>query len=314
MQPTDATTAIPLRPRLAAAIAVGLLSALICGARLQSTGIVAGDYTWAWRGAQLLLAGENPYALIQPTGPYPYNDKLYYPLPALLIAVPTSPLPGPLAGAVFLGLSSGLLCWGLLREGWHRLPVFLSASYVYAVMTVQWAPLLTAAALLGGLAPALLAKPNLGLPILLAYGRRIHYLLCAAVALLSLLIMPSWPREWLGSLSQHLNYTPLLSWFGPFLLLALIRWREPGARLLLGLAIVPQRLLYDQVSLWLLPTTLRGSLLLTVASWIGMLAGLLTRQGMWGLAAIYLAGLWLILEKTIPWSRLRRDHGTPSSP
>lgn len=99
------------------------------------------------------------------------------------------------------------------------------------------------------------------------------------MALLSLLIMPSWPREWLGARSRHLNYTPLLSWFGPILLLALIRWREPGARLLLGLALVPQRLLYDQVALWLVPTTPRGSLLLTVASWIGMLARLLTEQG-----------------------------------
>jgi hypothetical protein len=242
-----------------------------------------------------MLAGENPYASVRPEGPYPFNDGLYYPLPGLLVVLPFALLPGSVAGALFIGLSSGLLAFGLLREGAHRLLLFAGAPYAYAVLTCQWAPLITAAALLPNLAFALPAKPNLGLPILLAYGTRRHLILCAAVVLVSFAIWPAWPVEWLASIPQHLNYTPLISWWGPALLLALWRWRAPASRLLVAMAAVPQRLLYDQVALWLIPATLRQSLALTTASWLAMMLGLLTGEGRWALAGVYLPALALVL-------------------
>ncbi len=297
LQTTSTQPAINLRRRLLIALIVTLLSGAVCYARLVSAQLVAADFTFPWRGARYLLAGENPYALIRPTGPYPYNDSLYYPLPGLLVVLPFAPLPGSLAGALFIGISSGLLAYGLLREGAHRLLVFAGAPYIYAVITCQWAPLITAAALLPNLAPMLLAKPNLGLPVLLAYGTRRHLLLCAVTLLLSFAIWPTWPAAWLAALPQHTNFTPLLTWWGPPLLLALWQWRKPAARLLLAMAIVPQRLLYDQVALWLIPTTLRTSLVLSVASWLGLMLGLLTGEGRWSLACVYLTALALILQQ-----------------
>ncbi len=283
------------RRRLAAALAVGLISAALAGLRLAGAGVLAADFTWAWRGAQLLLAGQNPYALITPTGAYPFNDFLYYPLPALLLAAPLAWLSGPLAGAVFVGISSGLLCWGLLREGWQRLLIFVSPPYLYALFSAQWSPLIMAAALLPDLAFALAAKPNLGLAVLVAYPSRRRLLIFGAALALSLLVLPSWPLDMLGHISAHLNYTPLISWYGPLILLALPFWRAAPARLLLAMALMPQRLLYDQLPLWLIPQTPRQLQLMTLASWAGVLLGLALGRGDMALASTYLPALGLIL-------------------
>jgi len=61
---------------------------------------------------------------------------------------------------------------------------------------------------------------------------------------------------------------------GPVLLLALLRWRRPEARLLLALAIVPQSILfYDQLLLWLVPATMRQSVLLSLLSVLALILG-----------------------------------------
>ncbi|NTW03976.1 MAG: hypothetical protein HGA19_22330 [Oscillochloris sp.] len=280
---------------LAIALAVAVISGTLTYLRLVGVGVLAADFTWAWRGAQFLLARENPYVQIRPDGPYPFNDFLYYPLPALLIATPLAWLSGPLAGSIFIGISSGLLCWGLLHEGQHRLILFVSPPYLYALISAQWSPLLTAAALLPNLSFALAAKPNLGLPILAAYPTRRRLLLFGATIIVSLLLLPSWPFDMLGRISAHLNYTPLISWYGPLLLLTLPFWRAAPARLLLALAIMPQRLLYDQLPLWLIPQTPRQALLLTVASWVGVILGLALRMGEMALVCTYLPALGCVL-------------------
>lgn len=281
--------------KLLLALLIGLISGTICYYWLVSHSIGAADFTWPWRGAQLLLEGKNPYKIIKATGPYPYNDALYYPLPALLLAIPTTLFPAHLAGALFIALSTGLLAWGVLNTEPHRLPLFFSAPFVYALFTAQWAPLITAAALLPWLGPALLGKPNIGVPVLLLYGNRRSWLFSAIVVLISLLILPSWPLDWYGSLKTHLNYTPLISWYGPFLLLAFLYWRQRSARLLLAMAIIPQRLLYDQLNLWLIPQSFRQSFVLSASSWLGFILGLLLNQGTWVLASTYLAALAILL-------------------
>ncbi|MBX0331038.1 hypothetical protein K2Z83_25630 [Oscillochloris sp. ZM17-4] len=292
------------RARLAGALAVALASAALAYLRLTGAGVLAADFTWAWRGAQILLAGQNPYALIRPEGAYPFNDFLYYPLPALLIAAPLAWLSGPLAGAIFIGLSSGLLCWGLLRDGSHRLILFASPPYLYALISAQWAPLITAAALLPGLAFALAAKPNLGLPVLVAYPTRRRLLLFGATVAASLIVLPSWPMDLAGQISSHLNYVPLISWYGPLVLLALPFWRAAPARLLLAMAIMPQRLLYDQLALWLIPQTPRQSLLLTLAAWAGVILGLALGWGEAALVCTYLPALGCVL-----WERRAQIRG-----
>ena len=62
--------------------------------------------------------------------------------------------------------------------------------------------------------------------------------------------------------------TPLLTPLGPLVLLGLLRWRRPEARLLMALACVPQTLvLYMTVPLFLIPATAGESLTLVALSW-----------------------------------------------
>jgi hypothetical protein len=83
--------------------------------------------------------------------------------------------------------------------------------------------------------------------------------------------------EWRTALSHRVNdvyWSPVTIVGGPLLLLALLKWRRPEARLLVALSIAPQLLLfYDQLLLWLVPKTWRESLLLTVLSWIALFIG-----------------------------------------
>jgi len=284
------------RAHLLLTIAVSLLSALITYVRLLNGNIVAADFTWAWRGARLLVEGSDPYALIRPEGAYPYNDYLYYPLPALLIALPLIPFAGPSAGAIFIGISSGLLCWGLLKEQpKHSLLLFLSAPYVYALISVQWSPLITAAAFVPVLGFCIPAKPNLGIAILIAYPHPRRIALAALSVLISLIIMPTWPLALFRSLPAHLNYVPLFNWFGLPVVLAALFWRRSAARLLVVMACVPQRLIYDQLALFLIPQTLRQMVMMIIGGWLGIFLGLIFDDGIWALSCVYLPALACIL-------------------
>lgn len=239
--------------RVLPALGIALASAAACAAR---GGLP--DLAWPFIGAARLLVGQNPYG-----GVYPLDLGLYYPLPALMLLTPLIPLGLPLATAVFIFLSVFLLAYA--RPPW---PIFLSAPFVLAVLWGQWAPLLTAAALLPAAAPLALCKPNMGLPALLykpTWGKLIG---CAVVGLVSLIILPTWPLDWLRGLKEHQNVTPLLVLpFGPLLLLLVRRWREKDARLILALACLPQRF-PDMLLLWIVPSTVRTSLLLSIASWV----------------------------------------------
>ncbi|ABU56903.1 hypothetical protein [Roseiflexus castenholzii] len=278
--------------RLAIALGLGLLSGLLTYGRLISADIVAADFTWVWRGARLLMSGIDPYAAIQPESAYPYNDYLYYPLLALLLALPLAPLPGPVAGAAFMGISSGLLAWGVVHnKPLYHLLVFGSAPYVYAVLSVQWSPLITASALLPALGFCLLAKPNLGVAVAAAYPHPLRIALAFISLVVSLLIMPGWPTALLVNLPAHLNYLPVSLWFGPLLALTILFWRNRSARLVLIMACIPQRLIYDQLALWLAPRTFRQVLVMTICSWLGVFLGLTFEDGTWALSCIYLSAL-----------------------
>jgi hypothetical protein len=148
--------AMPVYRRVLIALAIGLISGAFTFANLHLSQQEAGDFSWALRGAHRLLEGQNPYhdPSLSPANPYPYHDKLYYPLPALLVALPFAVLPGEVAAGVFFGLSSGLLAWGILRTGAYRLTVFLSAPFWLAALIAQWSPLLAAAYLRTGIAPS----------------------------------------------------------------------------------------------------------------------------------------------------------------
>jgi hypothetical protein len=141
----------------------------------------------------------------------------------------------------------------------------------------------------------ILAKPNLGVAILVAYPHPRRTALAAFSVLISLIIMPTWPLALLRSLPAHLNYVPLFSWFGLPIMLAALFWRRSAARLLVVMACVPQRLIYDQLALFLIPQTLRQMVMMIIGGWLGIFLGLIFDDGIWALSCVYLPALACIL-------------------
>jgi hypothetical protein len=258
---------------LALALASGAIAAFVCYLRLASGGQSwAWDLSWPLRGASVLLTLHNPYASDLPyrdLSPFPRYWPLYYPLPALVTVAPLSWLPMPLAGALFAGVSSALLAYGAGADP-KRLLLFLSYPYWTAIIYVQWAPLLSAALFLPMLAPLAFCKPNVGLPILLArppHSWRGWF----AITLSALLLLASVPLGWLMGTRSHENFTPLMVLpLGPLVLLALLRWRDPRARLLLAMAAMPQRSA-DGLALLTIPASRRSALLMTLVGWVPLL-------------------------------------------
>jgi hypothetical protein len=189
-------------------------------------------------------------------------------MPAVLLAVPFAFLPPYLAGALFCSVSAASLTWFLTRDGYWRLPLLLGAPFVNAMATAQWSPLLCVAAFVPMLLPLVTLKFNLGVPLVLGYATKRGLLWCAIILLATIAIFPWWPRDWWGNLGRHQNLIPLLMAPGQLVLLALWRWRTREARVLLGLAAVPQVFYYDPVALWLIPQNFRRMMVLTLVSWI----------------------------------------------
>ncbi len=305
---------------IALAAAVAVVAA--CGGfalayqSLAARGELAADFTWALRGAQRLLAGENPYddPALAPYLPYPFDAPLFYPLPALLAALPFVGLPWELAGALFFAVGSGLLAYGVARRAPYLLPLFISAPYYVAATVAQWSPLVMAAAFLPLLSPLALCKPNVGLAALLRRRTPAGLALFGAAALLSLAVMPSWPFEWLSNLrlAGPQYRMPLAVLPGPLLLLALWLWKGRDGRLFIVLCALPQRLwFYDQLPVWLVVRSWGESLTLVASSWVGYTLWRLlpdgdTRAGTspetagpWVVLSIYLPALALLLLREL---------------
>jgi len=163
----------------------------------------------------------------------------------------------------------------------------------------QWTPLIVCIAFLSPLLPLLLVKPQSAIPLLVLHPfSRLGLILLGLVGLLSLAIYPSWPVVWLGQIGGYKGTPPLLSLpFGPLLLLALFRVRDRNAWLFLLLSIMPQRVLYDQLALFLIVRTRKELVGLVACSWITLPA--LFYFGGW----IYLPGgwqSWIVLTLYIP--------------
>lgn len=259
----------------------------------------AGDLTWALGGARLLRAGGNPYTFTLAGHP------LWYPLPAVLLVLPLSYLPDAIAGGVFSGLSFALLAYVLTRANWWRLLVLASPAVFVGLWSVTWTPLLLVLACIPHGAGLAIVKPTLAVPLFLAQPTRRAALIALTITAASLLVRPSWPLEWLHNLGVNVHHvSPLAQRWGALLLLALLRWRDPATRLLLGMAAVPQNWNYaDQSLLWAIPQTARQLAAYTAWSWIvyivagaGLVPTLVTTiRPSYVLALLYVPALLLIL-------------------
>jgi hypothetical protein len=295
-------TRITLARRIIVAFAFGLIATILAFLEFTHWNIFAGDFTWSWRAAQALLANQNPYAVIQPTGIYPYDAPFYYPLPAALIALPFALFPATLAGALFVGCSAAALAWALVRQSPSWLILFCSAPYFMALRYGQWSPLLTAAMLLPALTPLAVVKPNLGLGILALRPTWWAVVGGGGLLLASFVVCPTWLADWLQALAFNRHTAPILTFPGCFMLLTLLRWRDPHARFVLALAILPQRLIfYDQLPLLLVAQTNRQRQVLVLCSWVGFLSWQLVSgpyteaAPSWVLWSCYLPALVVVL-------------------
>jgi hypothetical protein len=220
------------------------------------------------------MDGQNPYEVIRAVGDYPFNSGLLYPLPAALVAVPFSFLRPEVAGALFVGLSSALLAWAVLRDSPWRLPLFLSAPFIQSAILGQWAPLLMAAALMPTFQFFAAAKPTIGLAAWLykpSWRGIVGGLVLVAAAFI---VLPGWLGDWLAVTANMNKYRgPATTMLGAFLLLGVLRWRRREGRLFVAMSLMPQLpVFYDSLILWLIPSTLWRSLALSAMSWVGYLA------------------------------------------
>lgn len=297
--------------RIGLALAVGLVSAFVCHGILTGRHVLAADFTWSWRAARILLAHQDPYRVIQPTGAYPFDDHFLYPLPAALASLPFVSFRPILAGALFVGVSAALMTFAITREGYHWLPLLVSAPFIKVLLAPQWSPLLVAATLIPGLQFLAVTKPNLGIAALVYNPTWRGVIGCIAFLLVSLAVLPAWPWEWRRIVVQlHTHTAPFRMFLGPVLLLAVLRFRSREGRLLLVMALLPQRLLlYDQLVLWLIPRRWWSALLLSVVSWPALIAWVKPSLfGVSGLATwpltermtmlfIYLPVLYMVLRR-----------------
>lgn len=246
-------------------VAAGIIRAQLAYMIAPLLGNGAGDFSFATLIARDLWHGLDPYRH------HFGHDGVSYPLPAGLIAMPFALLADEPASAVFIGLSSFILAGCLLRNGkiWPLL-IFLSWPFAYAVLFAQWTPLIICIWYLPFLMPLVLVKPHIALPLIMTGGiTRKGLILTFLLLVVSLIIYPMWPLVWFRQTTTYTGTPPLFSLpLGPVLLLALFKYRDRRAWLLVLLALMPQRVLYDQLPLFLIATSGVEITLLTLCSWL----------------------------------------------
>jgi hypothetical protein len=291
------------------------------------------DFWFPHTAARALSEGWNPYRVALNSARWPVGIPNFFPLPAVVLAWPLAPLSLPAAGAAFMAASSGALAWRVTREGLVRALLFASGSYLMGARFGQWAPALTLVALVPAAGWLAAAKPTIGLAMLATRPTWRGVLLAVGFGLACLLVLPTWPLDWLrvlrGGDAYGLHFVPVATAWGWPLLLALLRWRRPEARLLLALACVPQMpLFYDQVALALVGRTrieIAGFVGVNLVAWVLWLNALAdwTAESQraalpYFVAGTYLPALLLVLLKpnegsAPPWLEWLR-RGRPTSP
>ena len=258
------------------------------------------DFDHLWFAARALMRGRDPYPLIGPGSAFEWPFRLNYPLPTLVLLWPIALLPLDVARCVFVSLGFGLLAYAITGDGFQRLPILASAAAYHAAIRAQWSPLLSAALLLPGLQFVYAGKPTTAASLWLARPSKLPIIIGGILCALSFALVPHWPVEWLHSTRSTPFATPILLPGGLLLLLSLLRWRHPNARMLLGLACVPQTAVaYETLYLGLVPHSSREVLAWSLLSW---LAFLLLPEGESYAAHIHTAAtlnLWLVYTPTL---------------
>jgi hypothetical protein len=292
-----------MRWRIAVSAAIGLASGAFCWFLMKHFHQDAADFRWALHLADRVLARQNPYDT-------PFEQ---YPLTAGLFALPFLRLEPEMAVAIFWGLSSAMLAFGLTRHDYTRLLIFLAYPYWAGILAVQWSPIIAASAFFPLLLPITMAKPQVGLPVFLTRLSPRGVAACVAVGLVSLAVMPNWPLLWWRQAGHYEHFFPLLVLPGPLLVLALLRYRDRDAHLLFLSALMPQRWFFDSFTLWLIPRSRREIVWTVFFSWG---AGIwrwyhvprsFTEVGRWTVIFLYLPMLVCVLLR----AKMNQPRRTP---
>jgi hypothetical protein len=268
------------RHRLLFALLIAVVAAGFATSERLRVGSTHSDFAPVWYGARAILTGVNPYRTFGPGLEFEYDGNLFYPVPAMLAALPLGFLPEDLASVVFIALSAGLVAYAATRESWNMVWVFPSSAFIVAVRACQWAPLMGATMFLPALAWMYSFKPNIGFSIAASTdSKRALIIAVAGTAILSaigLAIIPSWPVDWFLEVREGTQTeltAPIMRPLGFLVLLTLLRWRQPEARYLLVFACIPQTASwYELFTLLLLARTKREAQLLSIVSSLGYVA------------------------------------------
>src|SRR5262249_39752524 len=120
-----------------------------------------GDFLRAMRDARDLIAWRDPYRYP------PDTHHIPYPLPAAFVGLPFSIFSPAVGAALFFGVSSALVAYGITNAGPQRLLVFAAMPYWFALIWAQWSPSIVSAAFFPILSPVVLIKPHTALPVVL---------------------------------------------------------------------------------------------------------------------------------------------------
>lgn len=242
MPPLQRAKPSPL-PRASVALVIGMAGALTHYLKVLAVPAYPGDFGLAWLGARELIQGGNPYELIGPGLAYDWPWRLKYPATAMIAAMPLAVLPQLPATLLFVFISCALLAWSITARAWYPLLMCSSVAFLIAAGAAQWSPILTAAMALPPLGFLFAAKPTVGFALAISGSRQLQWFALAGLVVttaISLMLFRQWPRAWVKSLSTAVQVAPPLLRMGGFaILLALLRWRRPEARLMVALAYLP---------------------------------------------------------------------------
>ncbi len=158
---------VPRRHRLAAAVAIGIVSGGFTWLMAMRPGAIP-DFVYPHAAIRLFLHGQNPYLVLtrHAGAAAPYDGLFFFPFTTVLAALPFAPLPLPLASGLFFGLASTALAYAITRDGLWRVHVFASAPFVAAAVAAQYAPLVMLVAFMPNAGWLATLKPNLGIALL----------------------------------------------------------------------------------------------------------------------------------------------------
>jgi hypothetical protein len=237
------------------------------------------DFAPMWEAARLMFSGQNPYDLIGPGNVVVSAYPMYYPATAFVVAGPFALIPSVhVASTAFVFVSAMLLAYGATADGWYRLPMFPSIAYFHSVFLGQWSILMMAAIYLPAVAAIAVVKPQAAVPVVGSSTDSRTWKAAvfggAAITIISLLVMPSWPSDWWGKVQGSGDFVPAIARFGgPLILLNLLKWRRPEAWLILLAACMPQTWPpYNGLILMAAAMTYREACVLSLVSSIAWIA------------------------------------------